>query len=95
VTVAWAISSVHHWDGRAAGLSEARRVLAPGGCLVLAERLIRPGARGHAAHGLTGNQADDLVGQLAAAGFVEVGVEARRAGHRDLVIVRGRKGSVG
>ena len=59
-TVAWAISSVHHWDDRAAGLSEASRALAPGGRLVLVERLARPGARGHAAHGLTSGRADDL-----------------------------------
>jgi hypothetical protein len=93
--VAWAINSVHRWDDRAAGLSEAWRVLASGARLVLAERLTRPGACGHAAHGLTADQADDLAGQMGAAGFVEVGVEAHRAGHRGLVIVRGRKGSAG
>jgi ubiquinone/menaquinone biosynthesis C-methylase UbiE len=52
-TVAWAISSVHHWEDRSAGLSEAWRVLAPGGRLLLAERTAKAGARGHAAHGLT------------------------------------------
>jgi SAM-dependent methyltransferase len=29
-SVAWAISSVHHWDDLSAGLSEAMRALAPG-----------------------------------------------------------------
>jgi ubiquinone/menaquinone biosynthesis C-methylase UbiE len=95
VSVAWAISSVHHWEDRAAGISEARRVLTPDGRLVVAERLARPEARGHAAHGLTRDQADDLAGQLAAAGFLEVRVETCRAGHRNLVIVQGRKGSAG
>jgi len=88
-TVAWAISSVHHWDDLSAGLSEAMRGLAPGGRLVLVERLARPGARGHAAHGLTSGQAEDLARQLTAAGFLRVEVHTRKAGHRSLVIVRG------
>ena len=88
-TVAWAISSVHHWDDLSAGLSEARRALAPGGRLVLLERLARPGARGHAAHGLTSGQAEDLARQLTAAGFHQVEVQTRKAGHRNLVIIRG------
>jgi ubiquinone/menaquinone biosynthesis C-methylase UbiE len=88
-TVAWAISSVHHWDDRAAGLSEARRALVPGGRLVLAERLAREQARGHAAHGLTSGQAEDLARQLTAAGFLRVQAQTCKAGHRRLVIVRG------
>ena len=90
-TVAWAISSVHHWNDRAAGLGEAWRVLAPGGPVLLAERLIKPGARGHAAHGLTRDQAEELAEQVAAAGFGCVRLEMRRAGRRRLVIVRGEK----
>jgi ubiquinone/menaquinone biosynthesis C-methylase UbiE len=92
-TVAWAISSVHHWEDRAAGLREAWRVLAADGRLVMAERLVRPGARGHAAHGLTRDQADDLAGQLTAAGFLQVRLETRAAGHRNLIIVHARKDS--
>ncbi len=88
-TVAWAISSVHHWDDRAAGLSEAKRALAPGGRPVLAERLAREHARGHAAHGLTSGQAEDLARQLTAAGFLRVQVQTRKARHRRLAIVRG------
>ena len=90
-TVAWAISSAHHWEDRGAGISEAGRILAPGGCLVLAERLAKPGARGHAAHGLTRDQATDLTRQLTAAGFRQVELHIAKAGHGTLVIVRGAK----
>jgi SAM-dependent methyltransferase len=59
-TVAWAISSPHHWEDRGAAVTAACRVLAPGGHLVLAERLAEPGARGHAAQGRSRDQAGDL-----------------------------------
>ncbi len=102
-TVVWAISSAHHWEDRGAGIGEAWRVLAPDGRLVLAERLTRPGARGHAerltrpgarghaAHGLTRDHAEDLARQLADAGFGQVRLHTAKAGHRALVIIRGAK----
>ena len=90
-TVAWAISSSHHWEDRGAAVSEGWRILTPGGRLVLAERLAKPGARGHAAHGLTKDQAEDLARQLTAAGFGQVRRHIAKAGHRTLVIIRGAK----
>ncbi len=102
-TVVWAISSAHHWEDRGAGIGEAWRVLAPDGRLVLAERLTRPGARGHAerltrpgarghaAHGLTRDHAEDLARQLTDAGFGQVRLHTVKAGHRALVIIRGAK----
>jgi SAM-dependent methyltransferase len=45
-TVVWSIATVHHWRDLDAGLSEVRRVLAPGGRLLAIERRTRPGARG-------------------------------------------------
>src|SRR5208283_3317219 len=92
-TVVWAISSAHHWEDRGAGIGEAWRVLAPDGRLVLAERLTRPGARGHAAHGLTRDHAEDLARQMTTTGFSQVQLQTRKAGHRTLVIIRGEKGS--
>lgn len=86
-TVVWALSSVHHWSDRALGLSEAWRVLAPGGRLLLAERDVTAGARGHARHGLTPEGADDLVAAVAAAGFADVERVSRRAGRRTMVVV--------
>jgi ubiquinone/menaquinone biosynthesis C-methylase UbiE len=94
-TIAWALSSVHHWDDRVAGLSEARRVLGPAGRVVLAERLAKPAARGHAAHGLSHGQAEDLAGEMTAAGFTGVHIQTRRAGRRNLVIICGKPDSPG
>jgi len=90
-TVAWALSSVHHWTDRAAGLAEASRVLAPGGRILLAERLVKPSARGHSAHGLTRDQAAQLARDLEGAGFAGVRSEIRQARRRTLVIVRGSR----
>jgi ubiquinone/menaquinone biosynthesis C-methylase UbiE len=89
VNIAWAISTVHHWDDPTAGLGEIRRVLVPAGRVLLAERLVPPGARGHAAHGLTRDQADRLATELAAAGFADIQTDTRRAGRRTFLIVAG------
>jgi SAM-dependent methyltransferase len=92
-TVAWALSSVHHWEDREAGLRELRRVLRPGGRVLLAERLAAPGARGHAAHGLTAGQAEELAEGLAAAGFGEIRTQRSQAGLRTLVLIQGTRES--
>jgi len=86
-TVVWALSSLHHWSDQAAGLGEARRVLAPGGLLLIAERLTQHGGRGHAAHGLTRAQAGQLAETMSAAGFADVRTQDTRAGRRHLIIV--------
>jgi len=88
VTVAWAISSAHHWADVAAGLRELHRVLKPDGRLIIAERLTRPGARGMAAHGFTTAQAADIVAALRATGFADATYETPRAGRRMLAVVR-------
>ena len=63
-------------------------MLAPGGRLLLAERLVKPGAKGHAAHGLTGEQLAQLAADVEASGFAEVRAERRRAGSRQLLVVQ-------
>ena len=80
VTVAWAISSAHHWPDVPAGLRELHRVLAPGGRLIIAEGAARPGARGLAAHGFTEAQAAETVAAARAAGFAGARHETHRAG---------------
>jgi ubiquinone/menaquinone biosynthesis C-methylase UbiE len=89
ISVVWAISTFHHWDDPAAGLGEIRRVLTPGGRVVLAERLVAPGAHGHASHGLTADQAEALAADLVAAGFTDIHRDTCRAGRRTLVVVTG------
>lgn len=86
-TVLWALQSVHHWQDRTRGLAEARRVLAEGGRLLVAERSVEPGARGLAAHGLTTSEADQLARAVETAGFGGVERRTRRLGRRTLVLL--------
>jgi ubiquinone/menaquinone biosynthesis C-methylase UbiE len=90
-TVVWSLSAVHHWSDRAAGLAEAKRVLAPGGRVFLVERLTPPGARGHQKYGLTEAQLDALEGDATRAGFMAVRREMYAAGRDSLAVVRGSK----
>jgi len=89
-TIVWALASEHHWRDRAAGLTEARRVLVPGGRVLIAERAVTPGATGHARHGLTDAQAGELAHAMTRAGFAGVTCVRRRARRRNLVIVSAR-----
>jgi len=88
-TVAWAVASFHHWSDPDAGLDEVRRVLAPGGRLLIAERLAdqRGWFRGHA---LTWEAAEGLAAKVRRVGFAEVAVARHQAGRRQLVVVAGR-----
>jgi ubiquinone/menaquinone biosynthesis C-methylase UbiE len=89
-TVAWAVASFHHWSDPDAGLAEVHRVLAPGGRLLVAERLAgrRAWFRGHA---LTWEAAQDLAAGVGRAGFAEVAAARHSVGRRQLVVVAGRR----
>jgi hypothetical protein len=67
------------------------RVLEPGGRLIIAERLTRPGARGLAAHGFTETQAAEMAAAAQSVGFAVVQHDTRRAGRRMLATVRARR----
>jgi SAM-dependent methyltransferase len=89
-TVVWAVASFHHWNDPDAGLAEARRVLEPGGRLLIAERLARPrGWFQH--HALTWAGAEGLAAKAREAGFAEVAATRHTLGRRQLVVVAGRR----
>jgi ubiquinone/menaquinone biosynthesis C-methylase UbiE len=87
-TVLWSISTVHHWTNVEAGLAEAHRVLARGGRLLVIERASRPGARGLASHGWTGEQAGLFTKMCDKARFTDLSVATHRAGRKALHLVQ-------
>jgi ubiquinone/menaquinone biosynthesis C-methylase UbiE len=86
VTVVWSISSVHHWADPAAGCAEIHRVLAPGGRVLLAERLLRPGASGH---GYSSERAEELCRTLRSIGFTGVRSHTIATGRKKRIIMCG------
>lgn len=93
-TVAWAVSSAHHWADLDAGLAELHRVLVPGGRLLVIERLARPGGW-FQHHSLSRQRAEDMAARATAAGFAAVGVEQHALGRYRFVLVRARRASAG
>ncbi len=74
-SVVWTIAAVHHWADVAAGAREVRRVLQPGGRFVAIERVRTAGARGHASHGWTEEQAGAFAEVCREAGLADPRVE--------------------
>lgn len=88
--VAVSVSALHHWGDPGAVLQEARRVLQPGGRLVLTdwcgdrwvERLRAAFHRRHDHAGLRVYRSSELAALLTDAGFHDVRVERWRSGWR-------------
>ena len=89
VTVAWAINSLHHWDDPANGLSEVRRVLMPGGRILIAEEELEDGKCGHGEAPLSDPVA--VVCLIKGAGFIDVTVGEHAEGEVRMLLVGARR----
>jgi ubiquinone/menaquinone biosynthesis C-methylase UbiE len=84
VTVAWSLSTVHHWADIDGGLDEVQRVLQPGGRFVAIEANTSAGASGH---GWTEGQAERFAELCRDHGFVNVRIERGTADKRARIAV--------
>jgi ubiquinone/menaquinone biosynthesis C-methylase UbiE len=76
-SVVWSAHSYHHWEDRGKGLLETKRVLAPGGRLLIVE------TRSQGEHGLSLDGALGVQADLERLGFLDASIGR----HRDNYIV--------
>ena len=81
-SVIYSVASMHHWDDPDAGLATLTAKLAPGGRLLIAERLLR--RRGH---GITQERITEVETKLFELGQVDIHTVERQAGHRRLAVL--------
>jgi ubiquinone/menaquinone biosynthesis C-methylase UbiE len=86
-TAIWSIASMHHWPDRDAGLAELTSKLAPGGRLLVAERLLR--RRGH---GITVDQTAEVRASLDRLGYRGIRTIRRRNGRRTMQVIHATLG---
>ncbi len=82
-TAAISVSTYHHWADAETGLMEVRRVLAPGGRLLIVERKLKRSA----GHGLDGAGGESLKDLLEAIGYTSAEVETIKAGRAEYLAV--------
>jgi len=82
-TAALAVSTYHHWADPEAGLAEVRRVLAPGGRLLILERKLKKSS----GHGIDATGADRVAQMLTDHGYVSAAVDTVRLGRVDYLTV--------
>lgn len=91
-TVAWSLSTAHHFADVDAALREFHRVLAPRGRLLIMERLAVHGATGSASHGWTELQAEAFGDHAVRAGFVHVDWQVMQSrSNRRVVVLSARR----
>ena len=79
-TKVFEVNTFHHWPAPEENLQEVRRVMAPGGVLLLSLRMRHPTPRRFAAPGYGESEIDAIEGLLRRAGFHDLQRERRRAG---------------
>ena len=87
-TVVWSVACVHHWADVEGGIAEIRRVLAPSGRFLAAERRTTADATGVASHGWTDEQADVFADACRRLGFADVEVSAESIDGAPVLVVR-------
>ncbi len=82
-TAAISVSTYHHWADAETGLKEIRRVLAPGGRLLIVERKLKRSS----GHGLDGIGGESLAALLESDEYVSVQVETMKIGRAEYLAV--------
>ncbi|HWL50261.1 MAG TPA: class I SAM-dependent methyltransferase, partial [Acidimicrobiia bacterium] len=82
-TAALSVATYHHWADADAGLNEVRRVLGPGGRLLIVERKLKRSS----GHGLNGAGAETLAQLLESKGYVSIEVETMKVGRAEYLAV--------
>ena len=82
-TAALAVSTYHHWADPDAGLAEVRRVLAPGGRLLIVEKKLKRGE----GHGLDAAGAERVSGLLSSDGYSDTVISTMRVGRSEYLAI--------